>query len=101
MPALPSAPSKKSFTSVNSPIFCVGRIQIHRWSNGAGLGLGPKYSSSPLQKLRFPLCDLVDVHVELLRQLDQRLLAPHGSQSNSCLEGRAMVPAYSFCHRRS
>jgi len=28
-----------------------------------------------LQKLCFPLRDLVDVHVELLRQLDQRLLA--------------------------
>jgi hypothetical protein len=77
------------------------RFQIHSWSHGAGLGLGPKYSGSPLQKLCFPLRDLVDVHVELLRQLDQRLLALQGSQRHLCLECRAVVPAYSFRHRLS
>jgi len=61
------------------------RFQIHSWSHGAGLGLGPKYSGSPLQKLCFPLRDLVDVHVELLRQLDQRLLALQGSQRHLAL----------------
>jgi len=74
MPALPSAPSKKSFSSVNSPIFAWSAFKstVGPWSRP---WLGPKYSGSPLQNLCFPLRDLVDVHVELLRQLDQRLLA--------------------------
>src|SRR5271166_655407 len=75
------------------------RLQIHRWSNGAGLGLGPEYSGSPLQKLRLPLRDLVDVNVELLRQFDQRLLALQGSQSNFRFETRAVVPSSSLLIR--
>ena len=50
-------------------------LQIQRWPHGAGPGLRPEQSGSPLQKLRLPLRDLVDVNVELLRQFDQRLLA--------------------------
>jgi hypothetical protein len=38
------------------------------------------------------------VNVELLRQLGQRLLALHSSQSHLRLEGRAVVPAYSLRH---
>ena len=91
MPALPSAPSQRQLSDLR-----MERLQIHRWSNGAGLGLGAEYSGSPLQKLRLPLRDLVDVNVELLRQFDQRLLALQGSQRNFRLERRAVVPAYSF-----
>jgi len=66
MPALPSAPSKKSFSSVNSPIFAWSAFKSTVGPMGAGLGLGPKYSGSPLQKLCFPLRDLVDVHVGIV-----------------------------------
>jgi hypothetical protein len=38
------------------------------------------------------------VHVKLLRQLGQRLLALHGSQSHLRLESRAVVPACLFRH---
>ncbi len=77
------------------------RLQVHSWPHGAGLGLGPEYSGSPLKKLRLPLRDLIDVNVELLRQFDQRLLALQGSQRHLCLECRAVVPADSFRHRLS
>ena len=41
------------------------------------------------------------MHVELLRQLGQRLLALHGSQRHLRLKGRAVVPARSSGHRLS
>jgi hypothetical protein len=75
------------------------RLQIHRWSKGAGLGVGPEYSGSPLQKLRLPLRDLVDVNVELPRQIGQRLLVLQRSQCHICLECWTVIPAHSFRHR--
>src|SRR5882724_195761 len=57
-----------------------------------------KYVCRSLKQLVFPLLDLVDVHVELLGQLHQRLLAPDGGQCHLRLESRAMVPARSSCH---
>src|SRR6202162_496154 len=93
MPTLLSAPSKKSFSSVNSPIFA--------WCGGTSLGFSPEYPGRPSQKLRLPLRDLIGVNVELLRQLGQRLLALQSSQCHFRLECRAVVPARSFRHRLS
>src|SRR5215213_8083781 len=41
------------------------------------------------------------MNIELLGQFSQRLLTPYGSQSHLRLEGRRMVPAWSFAHRLS
>ena len=51
-----------------------------------------------IKKLIAPLLDLVRVDVELLRQLDQGLLAFDRSYRDFCLECRAVVPARSSCH---
>jgi len=53
---------------------------------------------SPLKELVFPLFDLVGVHVKLLGQFHQRLLAPDGGKRHLCLESRAVVPARSSRH---
>jgi len=42
--------------------------------------------------------DLVRMNVEILRQLDQRLLALDRGHRHFCLECRAVVPARSSCH---
>src|SRR4051812_16173787 len=41
------------------------------------------------------------MNIELLRQLSQRLLAPHGSQGHLRFESRRVVPAWSSAHRYS
>src|SRR4051812_47686947 len=41
------------------------------------------------------------MNIELLRQLSQRLLAPHGSQGHLRFESRRVVPAGSSAHRYS
>src|SRR4051812_34447018 len=41
------------------------------------------------------------MNIELLRQLSQRLLAPHGSQGHLRFESRRVVPAWSSAHRFS
>lgn len=69
-PAFPSAPDKKSFTSVNSPI-----LACNVFTSIAGLAgsLWPsdlKNSCRPSQQLAAPYRDLVRMYVELLRQLD-------------------------------
>src|SRR3954467_10593341 len=54
-----------------------------------------------LQELAAPLRDLVRMHVELLGQLGQRLLALDGRYRHLRLEGRTVVPAWTFRHGRS
>src|SRR5215204_4640162 len=63
--------------------------------------LRTEHPGGPLQELSLPGRDLVGMNIELLGQFSQRLLAPHGSQSHLRLEGRRMVPAWSFAHRLS
>jgi hypothetical protein len=49
-------------------------------------------------KLGFPRCDLIEVHVELLRQLSQCSITLDGSKRHLRLEGRCVVPARSSTH---
>jgi hypothetical protein len=58
----------------------------------------PENPRCPFQQLPAPDGDLVRVNVKLLRQLGQRLLALHGSQSHLRLESRTVVPACSPRH---
>src|SRR6056297_1714253 len=53
---------------------------------------------SALEQLIAPLLDLVRVHIEILRQFDQRLLALDRGHRHFRLECRAVVPAWSSCH---
>jgi len=48
---------------------------------------------SPLLEPVFTLLDLVGMHVELLGQFHQCLLASKGGKRHFCLESRAVVPA--------
>ena len=96
-PALPSAPDKKSFTSVNSPIFACN-IFVNRRLGRLAIALRSENPRRPFKQLAAPRRDVVRVNVELLRQLGQRLLALHGSQGHLRLEGGAVVPARSLRH---
>src|SRR3954454_13298920 len=49
-------------------------------------GSCPEHPGSPLEEQRLPGCDLVRMHVELLRQLGQRLLALNGGQATVALK---------------
>ena len=92
-----SAPSKKSFSSVSSPILACsdftstagGRSRCHRRTENVG---------GPVLKLRLPLCDLIGVDVELLRKLSKCAIALDGSKRHLRLEGRCVVPARSSLH---
>jgi hypothetical protein len=97
-PALVSAPSKKSFSSVSSPIFACSDFTS---TACVAAGMPPPVPKTPgraIEKLTFPLSDLIGVHIELLRQLGERLLPLYGGQSHLRLEGRCMVPARSLAH---
>jgi hypothetical protein len=48
------------------------------------------------RSLVYPLLDLVRMHVKLLGQFHQRLLATDRSERHLCLDSRAMVPARSY-----
>jgi hypothetical protein len=90
-PALLSAPSKKSFSSVSSPIFaCSDRLRrsVAETENIGG----------PALKLRLPRRDLIGVNVELLSKLNQRPIAFDGSKRHSRLEARCVVPSWSSAH---
>jgi hypothetical protein len=58
----------------------------------------PKNTSRTLKQLITPLLDLVRMNVEILCQLDQRLLALDRGHGHFCLECRTMIPARSSCH---
>src|SRR5215208_2661392 len=76
------------------------RLHIHGWVCRCGL-LGPEHVGSPVEELGLPLGDLVGMHIELLRQLGQGLLALHGGQGHFGLESRRVVPAGSLAHHFS
>ena len=98
-PALLSAPDKESSVSVSSPILA---SSVFTSTGGdAALGFRTEHPGGSVQELSLPGRDLVRVHVELLRQLGQRLLALHRSQRHLRLEGRRVVPARSSRHRLS
>ena len=84
-PALLSAPDKivgqRQLAALRVP-----RLHVHR-RGCFRLRLPPEYPGSAVQELRRPGRDLVRVYVELLRQLGERPLAPHGSQGHLGLEG--------------
>jgi hypothetical protein len=85
-PALPSACSKKSLARVNSPI-----LACSVFTSTAGWRcclLSPEHAGGSVEELGFPLGDLVGMHIELLGQLGQGLLALHGSQGHFGLESR-------------
>jgi len=98
-------PDRGSFSSVNSPIpACAGtslgvqRLHIDRGLCRLRFRLA-KSTGSPFQQLILPLPDLVGMHIKLLRQFRQRLLAHHGGKRHLGLECRAVVPARSLRHR--
>jgi len=80
MPALPSAPSKKSFSSVNSPIFA-WTLSNPQLSHGAGLAR-TKYSGTPCKSC-FPLRDLVTCTLNVAQPTSSS--RPSGSQRHLCL----------------
>jgi hypothetical protein len=53
---------------------------------------------SPFKKLIPPGLDDIRVDIELRSQLGKRLLALHSSKRHLCLEGWAVVPAWSSRH---
>jgi len=69
-----SAPSKKSFSSVSSPIFA-HRLLVHGRLRRSIADARAENIGSPALELRFPRRDLIGVDVELLRQLSQCLMA--------------------------
>ena len=96
-PALVSAPSKKSFSSVSSPI-----LACSDFTSTAGCAAvaaaGTEHIGSPALKLRLPRCDLIGMDVELLRKLSQRPIALDGGKRHLRLECRCVVPARSSLH---
>src|ERR1035438_8752434 len=73
-------------------------FQIDGWRGRFGVSLTSEYPGSPFEQLRLPLGDLVGMDIELLHQFGKRLLALDRGQSHFRLEGRCMVPAWSFAH---
>ena len=96
-PALVSAPSKKSFSSVSSPILACSDFTSTAGAAGAALP-GPNTSEAPPSKLGLPGRDLIGVDVEMLGQLGQRPVALDGGKRHLRLEGRCVVPARSSVH---
>lgn len=95
----PSVPAKKSFASVNSPILRAASSRQPAAHPGPMPCPNQTHRPRPPQ-LATPRRDLVRMHVKLLRQLGQRLLALHGSQCHLRLEspmwfrrGRVLVSA--------
>jgi hypothetical protein len=103
-PAFPSAPDKNSLRgpSVHSPASAPRSSRAASSRRPPEQALRPSPSRrtrpQPIEKLTAPLRDLVRVHVKLLRQLDDRLLAPHGCKGHLRLEGRRVVTPRSFRH---
>ena len=73
-PALVSAPSKKSFSSVSSPILACSDFTSTA-GGAAGVAARTEYIGSPTLKLRLPRGNLIGVNVELLGKLRQRPIA--------------------------
>ena len=100
-PALVSAPSKKSFSNVSSPILaCSDFTSTAGWRRDIAAPWTEHRSGGAL-KLSLPRGDLIGVDVELLGQLRQRPIALDGGKRHLCLEGRCVVPARSSAHALS
>ncbi len=93
-PALVSAPSKKSFSSVSSPILAC-KLFKSTLEAAASLFVLAKHPGRAFEELRFPLGDLIGVDVEVLRQLGERLLPLQSGQGHLRLKARSVVPARS------
>src|SRR5262249_10073442 len=100
-PALPSATSKKSFSTVSSPILAWSDFKSMGGVLAAAPAADPNTPAAPSLKLQFPLRDLVGVNVEMLIQLGYRVLAPNGGQRHLRRKGRCVGPACAFAHRIS
>src|SRR5450631_2732253 len=100
-PAFPSAPDKKSRSSVNSPILACSVFTSIAGALESGFVSAPKTPGSPFEKLRSPGRDLVRMDIELFGQFGQRLLTLDSRQSHLRLEGRPVVPAWSLRHALS
>jgi hypothetical protein len=95
---LPSAPAKKSFSSVSSPIsaqtkFVAGVkcFDIDCGRRRIGFRFSAKDTGSPFKQLILPLPNLVGMHIELLSQRRQRPFASHRGKRHLRLESRAVV----------
>ena len=96
-PALVSAPSKKSFSSVSSPILACSDFTSTAGAAGVAAARTENIGSAAF-KLRLPRRDLVGVDVEMLGQLRERPIALDGGKRHLRLEGRCVVPARSSAH---
>jgi hypothetical protein len=65
------------------------------FGDGSAFGTSPKIPGRALKKLITPLLDLVGMEVEILRQLDQGLLALDRGHRHFRLECRAVIQAWS------
>jgi len=74
------------------------RLQIHRRRCGPGFRFTTKNACGAFQKLALPLCDLVGMHIKLLRQLRKRLFALDRGQGHLRLEYRCVVPTWTSAH---
>ena len=68
-PALVSAPSKKSFSSVSSPILACSDFTSTAGCGRPAAAAWTEHIGSPAFELRLPRCDLVGMNVELLGKL--------------------------------
>ncbi|MGY3079162.1 hypothetical protein ACVWZZ_005570 [Bradyrhizobium sp. LM6.10] len=99
-PALVSAPSKKSFSSVSSPILACNDFTSMA-GPGRCRGTCPENVRGTALQLGLPRRDLIGVDIKVLGQLRQRSIALDGGQRYFRLEGRGMGSAGSSAHRRS
>src|SRR5215212_775645 len=97
-PALLSAPDKKSFSRVSSPILACSVFTSIAGGGADATPPEPKQARGRLNQLALPGGDLARVHIVLLRQFGQRRLALDRGQRHLGLEGRGVGPACSLGH---
>lgn len=73
------------------------RLHIHGWVCRCGL-IAPEDVGRPVEEMRLPLGDLVGMHIKVLGQLGEGLVALHGGQGHFGLESWRVVPARSLAH---
>jgi hypothetical protein len=94
-PALVSAPSKKSFSSVNSPILACSDFTSIAGAAGAMLP-EPKTPEAPPSN--WAGRNLIGMDIEVLGQLSYRPVTLDGGKRHLRLEARRVVPAQSSVH---
>ena len=97
-PALVSAPSKKSFSSVSSPILACSVFRSTAAVAGSALASPPKTPAAPSRSWLFHCVIWLAMYVKLLRQLGKCLFSLDGGQSHLRLECRCVVPARTSAH---